>query len=111
MEKNIEEEIKRYVIKYPDFNFADAKMAYYSNPSFKKYIDKKMKMTPEELMKEGFEYLSKTRECFEKAKAAYDSRANFVKADPKNAANVKSALHFLAAAYDEVSSIWENDMD
>ena len=67
-------------------------------------------MTPEQLMKEGFESLSKTRECFEKAKTAYDLRSDFVKADPENSANVKKAVHFLAAAYDEISSIWENDL-
>lgn len=67
--------------------------------------------TPEKLMKEGFENLSKTRELFAEAFKAYNTRSNFVKADPQNAANVKSALHYLAAAYDEVSAIWENDIN
>jgi hypothetical protein len=67
--------------------------------------------TPEELMNEGFENLSKTRELFGEAFKAYNTRSDFVKADPENAANVKSALHYLAAAYDEVSAIWENDIN
>ena len=66
---------------------------------------------PEELMKEGFEALQKTRELFSEAFKAYNTRSDFVKADPENAANVKSALHYLAAAYDEVSAIWENDIN
>lgn len=67
--------------------------------------------TPEELMKEGFENLSKTRELFCEAFKAYNTRSDFTKADPENAANVKSSLHYLAAAYDEVSAIWENDIN
>jgi hypothetical protein len=63
-------------------------------------------MTPKELMKEGFEHLSKTRECFEKAKGLYNDRGDNV-----NLHNVANALGFLAAAYDEVSAIWENDMN
>lgn len=66
---------------------------------------------PEACMKEGFLHLQQTREWLEKAKIEYDKRSNFTKADSENSANVKSALHYLAAAYDEVSAIWENDIN
>lgn len=64
--------------------------------------------TPEELMKQGFENLSKTRDCFEKAVIEYDKRdlpGNV------NSVNIKIAIHRLAQAYDEVSAIWENDIN
>lgn len=64
--------------------------------------------TPEELMKEGFENLSKTRECFEKAVIEYDKRDE---SGNVNSINVKVAIHRLAQAYDEVSAILENDIN
>jgi hypothetical protein len=62
-------------------------------------------------MKKGFESLSKTRELFGEAFKAYNTRSDFKKADPENAANVKASIHYLSAAYDEVSAIWENDIN
>lgn len=64
--------------------------------------------TPEELMKQGFESLSKTRYFFENAVIEYDKRdlpGNV------NSINVKVAINRLAQAYDEVSAIWENDIN
>lgn len=63
---------------------------------------------PEMFMKEGFENLSATRECFEKAVIEYDKRDE---AGNVNSINVKAAIHRLAQAYDEVSAIWENDIN
>jgi hypothetical protein len=64
--------------------------------------------TPEELMKEGFESFFKARECFEKAALEYDKVTGY---DTLNAENVRAAIHFLAKAYDQVSEIWENDIN
>lgn len=64
--------------------------------------------TPEELMKEGFENLSKTRECFTQAGIEYNIRDGL---DNVNSVNIKAAIHLLAQAYDEVSAIWENDIN
>lgn len=66
---------------------------------------------PEELMKEGFFTLQTTREYFLKAKIAYDKRRSKEKADFENSINVQKALQLLGQAYDEVSAIWENDIN
>ena len=65
-------------------------------------------MTPEELMKQGFESFFKARECFEKAVVEYDKRDG---TENVNSVNLKAAIHRLAQAYDEVSAIWENDIN
>jgi len=63
---------------------------------------------PVELMKEGFESFFKARECFEKAALEYDKTAGY---ETLNAENVKAAIHFLSKAYDQISAIWENDIN
>jgi hypothetical protein len=76
--------------------------------SILKSILKSKKMEPEKLMKEGFESLSKTRDCFEKAVIEYDKRDG---TENVNSVNLNTAIHRLAQAYDEVSAIWENDIN
>ncbi len=65
---------------------------------------------PEKKMKIGFESLSKTRKYFEKAIVLYEKRNSEEHADKENVINIKNAIHLLAQAYDEVSAIWENDI-
>lgn len=66
--------------------------------------------TPEELMKQGFESFFNAREFFEKSVVEYAKRGDIAKADRENTVNVKAAISFLAKAYDEISAIWENDI-
>jgi hypothetical protein len=66
--------------------------------------------TPEDLMKQGLESFFNAREFFEKAVIEYAKRGSIVRADIQSTANVKSAISFLAKAYDEISEIWENDI-
>jgi len=66
-------------------------------------------MKPEDAMKEGFEALAKARECFENGRKLYDQRKDANTADIENRNNVTSAIWFLDRAYDEISSIAEND--
>ena len=65
-------------------------------------------MKPEELMKEGFESFFKTRDCFLKAVTEYNLRDG---SENVNSVNIMNAVHCLSQAYDEVSSIWENDIN
>lgn len=116
MEKTIEEVAKENCNKkFLPWAGDDRRPAYISGfidgVNYCTNKDKEDKKTPEELIKQGFENLSKTRELFGEAFKAYNTRSDFTKADPENAANIKSALHYLAAAYDEVSAIWENDIN
>lgn len=70
-----------------------------------------MTKTPEYFMKLGFEYLSYSRKKFEQALPLYIARNDDNRADTYNADNVKRALKLLAQAYDEISAIWENDIN
>ena len=64
--------------------------------------------TPEELMKEGFESFFKARECFEIANVLYNKRDGYLNV---NSVNIMNAIKNLAQAYNEVSAIWENDIN
>ena len=66
---------------------------------------------PEQIMTEAFEKLSQTRKLLEEAEIAYKQRNSDVKADKENAVNVNKSILHLAHAYDEVSAIWENDIN
>lgn len=66
---------------------------------------------PEVWMQLGFDALGIVRRSFEKAKVAYDKRGSEEKADKENAINVTKSLQLLSQAYDEVSAIWENDIN
>jgi hypothetical protein len=68
-------------------------------------------MTPEDYMKQGFESFFKARECFEKAIPMYAERKNEDKGDRYNVINVEEAIRCMALAYDNLSEIWENDID
>ena len=64
---------------------------------------------PELLMKMGFEHLIETTEFFNHAAILYSQRK--ASADAENEANVKKAIGLLYQAWDEVSAIWENDIN
>ena len=66
---------------------------------------------PEKIMKEGLEAFFKARECFKKAILAYKNRGDEAKGDTYNAINVASAIKFMANAYNDLSEIWENDIN
>lgn len=66
--------------------------------------------TPEVIMKIAFEKLSETRKLFVQAGYAYEKRNSEAKADKENYVNVLLAISHLAEAYDEVSAIYENDI-
>ncbi len=70
-----------------------------------------MSKSPEDFMKIGFMALSQARTNFELALPLYIARNDDDKADSYNADNVKRALKLMAQAYDEVSAIWENDIN
>jgi hypothetical protein len=65
---------------------------------------------PEMLMADGFDHFFTARECFENAVKAYQERNCEETADSINAVNVGNAIHYMARAYDELSAIWENDI-
>ena len=71
----------------------------------------KKELTPEEVMKMAFEYLSKTRSALTEARLIYLTRNNEGKADQENAANITLSLQHIGEAYDEISAIWENDIN
>jgi hypothetical protein len=66
--------------------------------------------TLEKKMELGFNHLRKVREYFDKAIPLYEKRNDDARGDKENIENIKSAIHYLALAYDEVSAIWENDI-
>jgi len=68
-----------------------------------------METTPETLMKQAFNSLFRATNCMKRAERAYRKRMQG--ADKENAENVARAIEFMSQAYDEVSAIWENDMD
>lgn len=68
-------------------------------------------ISPEQSMKPGFIALSQARQYFEQALPLYIARNNDNKADSYNADNVKRALKLMSQAYDEISAIWENDIN
>ena len=70
-----------------------------------------MSKSPEDFMKIGFAALYQARINFELALPLYIARNDDDKADSYNADNVKRALKLMAQAYDEVSAIWENDIN
>jgi len=67
--------------------------------------------TPEYFMMHGFNDLNNARVNFEQALPLYIARNDDDKADSYNADNVKRALKLMAEAYDEISAIWENDIN
>lgn len=67
--------------------------------------------TPEKFMLPGFIALSEARHNFEQALPLYTARNDDKTADSYNADNVKRALKLMAQAYDEISAIWENDIN
>lgn len=67
--------------------------------------------TPESFMEPGFIALSQARQNFEQALPLYIARNDDNKADSYNADNIKRALRLMAEAYDEISAIWENDIN
>ena len=68
-------------------------------------------VTPEEHMKSGFECLFDARSHFEDGMESYLLRMSEVHADAENIVNIKAALKLINSAYDEVSAIWENDIE
>lgn len=70
-----------------------------------------MTETPEYFMKLGFDYLHYSSKNFEQALPLYIARNDDDKADSYNADNVKRAIKLLSQAYDEISAIWENDIN
>lgn len=75
-----------------------------------KIQNKKME-TPEDIMKSAFQKLSETRSLLEKAQLAYKKRNDEAIADPQNVKNIDKSILHLAHAYDEISAIWENDIN
>jgi len=67
--------------------------------------------TPEQFMKPGFEHLNQARECFSKALPLYKARNSSDKSDQYNIDDIKRAIMLLDKAYDEISAIWENDIN
>lgn len=67
--------------------------------------------TPEYFMKLGFDYLHYSRKKFEQALPLYMARNDDNRADSYNAENLKKALQLMNQAYDEISVIWENDIN
>jgi len=68
-------------------------------------------VTPEMVMKEAFYHYFKARENFERAIPLYKSRNDDFKADSLNTEAVIKTLHYMALSYDELSAIWENDIE
>ena len=66
--------------------------------------------TPETLMKFGFQSFFDAKECFKQAIVAYKERGNEEKGDSCNATNVTNAITNMNLAYDDMSEIWENDI-
>jgi len=64
----------------------------------------------EDVMKAGFECLAQARRNFELAITLYKQRNDEKKGDFFNARNVSTSVSLLADAYDEISAIWENDI-
>ena len=69
------------------------------------------KQTPEQVMRQAFESLAKTRELMKEARKEYLSRNSTDRADSINAMNVDAAIEHLSEAYDCISEIWENDLN
>ena len=60
-------------------------------------------------MKQAFDCLFLAIHRMKRAERKYRKRMQG--ADKENADNVARAIEFMNRAYDEVSAIWENDMD
>lgn len=67
--------------------------------------------TPEYFMMHGFNDLNNARVNFEQALPLYIARNDDSKADEYNIQDLKLAIKLLADAYDEISAIWENDIN
>lgn len=67
--------------------------------------------TPEEFMQIGIVKMLESRYNLSQALPLYIARNDDNKADSYNANNVKRALKLLSQAYDEISAIWENDIN
>jgi len=67
--------------------------------------------TPESFMLPGFVSLNQARQNFEQAVPLYIARNDSDKGDEYNIQDLKRALKLLADAYDEISAIWENDIN
>ena len=66
---------------------------------------------PELHMKAGFECLFNARKHFEDGIESYKLRMSGSSADAENIENTKAALKLLNLAYDEISAVWENDIE
>ena len=67
--------------------------------------------TPEYFMQQGFINLSEARGFFEQALPLYIARNDDNKGDQYNIDDIKRAIMLLDKAYDEISAIWENDIN
>ena len=75
-----------------------------------------MTKTPEEIMRQVFESLAKTKELLKQSQALYiirngTNRGDAATVDALNFANVDAAIRHLSEAYDCISEIWENDLN
>lgn len=68
-------------------------------------------MTPEQQMKIGFDALRTAEDSFRAAVPLYEQRNDDNRADSLNAINTQKAIVLLCKAYDEISAIWENDIN
>lgn len=68
-------------------------------------------MTPEQIMKDGFDSFFNAVKCFKKAVPLYKKRNDQSKADPENVVNLNKSILLMNQAYDEISAIWENDIN
>jgi len=66
---------------------------------------------PEDFMKIGIVKMLESRYNLSQALPLYVSRNNDNKADSYNSDNVRRAIKLLSQAYDEISAIWENDIN
>jgi len=67
--------------------------------------------TPESFMLPAFVALNQARQNFEQALPLYIARNDSDKGDEYNIQDIKRAILLLDKAYDEISAIWENDIN
>ena len=67
--------------------------------------------TPEHIMKPMFNNLFETQKGLRVALGLYEKRMDESKADAENIVNINKAIQLLSQAYDEISAIWENDIN
>lgn len=67
--------------------------------------------TPEDIMKQMFHNFFEVQKGLRVATTLYTRRNSFDKADPENVVNIAKATNLLNLAYDELSAIWENDIN